>query len=80
LVLEAHDDVIGVAHHDDLTLGMFLAPLIGPQVERIVEIRSSFELAVELLHQQLDAMIRANGPNAVRIVLEQAATEEVYEC
>ena len=37
-MLEAHDDVIGIAHHDDLTLGLFLAPLIGPEVEHIVKI------------------------------------------
>jgi len=36
--------------------------------------------AVELLHQQLDAMIRANGPKPVRIVLEQNVTEESPEC
>jgi hypothetical protein len=32
VVLEAHDDVIGVPHNDDLTLGMVLTPLIGLQV------------------------------------------------
>jgi hypothetical protein len=32
--------------------------------------------AVELLHRQLDAMIRSNGPASVRIVLEPPATDE----
>ena len=38
LMLEAHDDVIGVPHNDDLTLDMVLTPVIGPEVERIVKI------------------------------------------
>lgn len=37
-MLEAHDDVIGVPHNDDLTLGIVLPPVIGPEVERIVKI------------------------------------------
>jgi hypothetical protein len=37
-VLETHDDVIGVAHNDDLTSGMALSPSIRPQVEDVMEI------------------------------------------
>src|SRR5260370_24547409 len=37
-MLEAHDDVIGVAHDDDLTSGMALSPLVCPEVEDVMEI------------------------------------------
>jgi hypothetical protein len=29
-VLEAHDDVVGVAHDDDVTARMLSAPVVGP--------------------------------------------------
>ena len=35
---------------------------------------------VERLHRQLDAAIRANGPDAVRIVAEPAPAEETSQC
>jgi hypothetical protein len=35
---------------------------------------------VALLHQQLDAMIRTNGPNAVRLVLKPVVAEETSKC
>jgi hypothetical protein len=37
-MLEAHDDVIGVAHDDDLTSGMALSPSVCPEVEDVMEI------------------------------------------
>jgi hypothetical protein len=38
IMLEAHDDVIGVAHDDDLTSGMALSPSVCPGVEEAKEI------------------------------------------
>jgi hypothetical protein len=37
-VLEAHDDVIGVAHDDDLPSGMALSPSVCPEVEDVMEV------------------------------------------
>src|SRR5580692_11381726 len=36
LVLKANDDVVGVAHDDDVSLGMALPPLVRPQIEDVV--------------------------------------------
>jgi len=37
-LLETHDDVIGVAHNDDLTSGLALSPSVCPEVEDSMEI------------------------------------------
>jgi hypothetical protein len=37
-VLETHDDVIGVAHNDDLTPGMVLTPPVCPEIEDVMEV------------------------------------------
>jgi hypothetical protein len=37
-VLEAHDDVIGVAHNDDLTPSMVLTPPVCPEIEGVMEV------------------------------------------
>jgi hypothetical protein len=38
LVLEAHHDVIGVTHDNHVTVSMPTPPLVGPQVEDVVEV------------------------------------------
>src|SRR5260221_13031877 len=37
-MLETHDDVIGIAHDDDLTLGMALSPSVCPKVKDVMEV------------------------------------------
>src|ERR1700757_820499 len=37
-MLEAHDDVIGVAHNDDLASGLALSPSVCPEVKDVMEI------------------------------------------
>jgi hypothetical protein len=38
LVLEAEDQIVGVAHDDHVSLGFALAPLLGPEVDDVVEV------------------------------------------
>jgi hypothetical protein len=37
-VLETHDDVIGVAHNDDLTSGVALSPSVCPEIKDVMEV------------------------------------------
>ena len=37
-VLETDDDIIGVAHYDDLTPAMALAPPVCPEIEDVMEV------------------------------------------
>src|ERR1700736_5587884 len=37
-MLEAHDDVIGVTHDNDLTSGMALSPSVCPEVEDVMQV------------------------------------------
>jgi hypothetical protein len=37
-VPETDDDIIGVAHYDDLTPGMALAPPVCPEIEDVMEV------------------------------------------
>ena len=36
--LESDDEVVGVAHYDDISLGLFPPPLINPQIESIMKV------------------------------------------
>jgi hypothetical protein len=38
LVLEAHHEVVGVAHDDHLTAGDALPPLLYPEVDHVVQV------------------------------------------
>src|SRR5277367_1451591 len=38
LMLEANDDVVSVAHHDDVAMGMAFPPLICPQIEDVMQV------------------------------------------
>jgi hypothetical protein len=38
LMLEADDDVVSVAHHDDVPMSMALPPLLRPQVEDVIQV------------------------------------------
>jgi len=39
LVLETHDNIVGVAHHDDPSKGMAFPPLVRPQIEDVMQIK-----------------------------------------
>ena len=38
LMLEAHDEVVGVPDHDHVARGFAPSPALGPEVENVVEI------------------------------------------
>ena len=38
VVLEAGDEVVGVAHEDDVALGMVASPPLCPQIEGVVQV------------------------------------------
>jgi hypothetical protein len=37
-VLEADDDVIGLAHDDHIARGFALSPALGPEIEGVVQV------------------------------------------
>src|SRR4030088_3695753 len=38
LVLKAGNDVVGIAHQDDVSLGMVASPPLGPQIEDVMQV------------------------------------------
>jgi hypothetical protein len=37
-VLKADDHIIGIAHDDDLAIGVLPSPLLGPEIEDVVQV------------------------------------------
>jgi hypothetical protein len=37
-VLKAHDHIIGIAHDDDPAVGLSPSPLLGPEIENVVQV------------------------------------------
>ena len=37
-MLEASNDIVGVSHEDDIASGLSLSPLVGPEIENVVQV------------------------------------------
>ena len=52
-VLEPYDSVVGVSHDDHFAAGVALSPLLGPEIENIVEIDVGQQRRDDLSEQTL---------------------------